>query len=419
MISVEQRASARVYWAGVQAREEQIEPEGDWNTWLIQSGRGWGKTRTGAEWIVWQAVNNPNTRWAVVAPTYSDVRDTCIEGVSGIRAVLDRYRMSGNWNRSLGEVILKNGSRIKLFSADQPERLRGPQHHGAWVDELAAWRYMEEAWNQLKFGLRLGEHPKIVATTTPKPSKFLKALQDNPTTIVTRGSTFDNAANLSGEALKELKLRYEGSRMGRQELYGELIEDVEGALWTAKNLDETRVIKAPEMERIVVGVDPAVSFTEDSDATGIITVGKGVDGEFYVLADHTIKGTPDQWARQVAIAFYAAKADHIVIEVNQGGDLNESVLRTIDPDLPIRKVHATRGKRIRAEPVSALSEQFRVHLCGYFQDLEDELTQWSPESSDSPDRLDAFVWGMTALMQGRTIPIAQRVFQTLWAIIGT
>ena len=412
MISTDTRASARVYWVGVQARPDQIEPEGEWGTWLIQSGRGWGKTRTGSEWIVWQAVNNPNTRWAVVAPTYSDVRDTCIEGVSGIRAVLDRYRMSGNWNRSLGEVILKNGSRIKLFSADQPERLRGPQHHGAWVDELAAWRYMEECWNQLKFGLRLGEHPKIVATTTPKPSKFLKMIAEDPQTVVTRGSTFDNAANLSGQALIELKLRYEGSRMGRQELYGELIEDVEGALWTAKNLEETRVLKAPEMERIVVGVDPAMSNTEDSDHTGIITVGKGVDGHFYVLADHTLKGTPDQWARQVAIAFYAAKADHIVIEINQGGDLNESVLRTVDPDLPIKKVHATRGKRIRAEPVSALSEQHRVHLVGNHQDLEDELTGWSPESADSPDRLDAFVWAMTALMQGRTIAPAAAIMTT-------
>ena len=412
MISADTRASARVYWAGVQARPDQIEPEGEWGTWLIQSGRGWGKTRTGSEWIVWQAVNNPNTRWAVVAPTYSDVRDTCIEGVSGIRAVLDRYRMSGNWNRSLGEVILKNGSRIKLFSADQPERLRGPQHHGAWVDELAAWRYMEECWNQLKFGLRLGEHPKIVATTTPKPSKFLKMIAEDPQTVVTRGSTFDNAANLSGQALIELKLRYEGSRMGRQELYGELIEDVEGALWTAKNLEETRVLKAPEMERIVVGVDPAMSNTEDSDHTGIITVGKGVDGEFYVLADHTTKGTPDQWARQAAIAFYSAKADHIIIEVNQGGDLNEAVLRTVDPDLPIRKVHATRGKRIRAEPVSALSEQHRVHLVGNHQDLEDELTGWSPESADSPDRLDAFVWAMTALMTGRTIAPAAAIMTT-------
>ena len=396
-VASEIRAASRVYWEGLHARPEQIEPPGDWSSWLILSGRGWGKTRTGAEWIVWQAVLNPDTRWAIVAPTFADARDTCVEGVSGIRAVLDRYDMAERWNRSLGEVKLKNGSRIKLFSADEPDRLRGPQHHGAWVDEMAAWRYLEETWDQLRFGLRLGDHPKTVITTTPRPRKLLRDLAAHPGTHVTRGSTFDNAANLSEAALTELRARYEGSRLGRQELFGELIEDVEGALWTQTLIDRHRVQQAPDLERIVVAIDPAVTASEDSDLTGIVTVGMA-DGHYYVLGDLSLKGSPERWARAAVEEYHAAAGDLIVAEVNNGGDMVASVLRTVDPDVPVKKVTATRGKQVRAQPVSALYEQGRVHHVGYFPELEEQLTTWTPEDAKSPDRLDALVWGVTSLM---------------------
>ena len=351
-------------------------------------------------------MNRNETRWAIVAPTFSDARDTCIEGDSGVQAILNRYRMIHRYNRSLGEIELRNGSRIKVFSADEPNRLRGPQHHGAWCDELAAWRY-SEAFDQLRMGLRLGEHPQIVATTTPRPRKFLKQIMDRPGTHITRGSTFDNKENLSGSALEEFKHLYEGTRLGRQELYGEFLEDNPGALWTMKGLDETRVKEAPELERIVVGVDPATTSGEDSDSTGIITVGKGRDGHYYILADHTLKASPDQWARQAAIAYYGAEADHIIVETNQGGDMSRSILQTVDPDLPIKGVHARQGKRIRAEPVAALSEQGKLHMVGFHSDLEEELTSWSSDSKDSPDRLDAMVHAVTGLMQGRTLQPVQ------------
>ena len=396
-VSSKTRAASRALWEGVQARPSQIEPSGDWAWWLILSGRGWGKTRTGAEWIVWQAVANPDTRWAIVAPTFADARDTCVEGVSGIRMVLDRYEMVEKWNRSLGEVRLKNNSRIKLFSADEPDRLRGPQHHGAWIDEMAAWRYMDETWDQLRFGLRLGERPQTVITTTPRPRKLIRELAADPRTYVTRGSTFDNAANLSEAALADLRARYEGSRLGRQELHGELVDDVEGALWTMAMIDAARVAENPPLERIIVAIDPAVTVSEDSDLTGIVTVGVA-NGQYYVLGDLSMKGSPEQWARAAVEEYHAAAGDLIVAEVNNGGDMVASVLRTVDPNVPVRKVTATRGKQVRAQPISALYEQGRVHHVGYFPELEEQLTTWTPDDPKSPDRLDALVWGLTSLV---------------------
>ena len=311
--------------------------------------------------------------------------------------ILNRYRMVKNWNRSLGELVLVNESRIKLFSAEEPERLRGPQHHGAWCDELAAW-VRPETWDQLQFGLRLGATPKVVVTTTPKPTPLIRQLTARANVHVTRGSTFDNARNLSPAALLQLRDRYEGTRMGRQELYGEILDDVEGALWTNALIEETRVKEAPEITRIVVAIDPAVTTGEDSDSTGIIGVGKGVDGHAYVLHDRTTRDTPAAWARRAIQLWHdMGEIGPIVGEANQGGDLIEATIRAIEPNVPYRKINAKQGKRLRAEPIAALFEQGRVHLVGTFPELEDEMTGWLPDSGYSPDRLDAMVHAIAQL----------------------
>lgn len=402
MTDDEFRAVIRVldsYFPG--SRPDQRPPEGDWLTWLIQSGRGWGKSRTGAEWLADGALSSPGTRWAIVAPTFADGRDTCIEGESGLISVLRRRRPSvkwdQHWNRSLGEFILPNGSRVKLFSSEKPDSLRGPQHHGAWCDEAAAWRNAKDTWDMMQFGLRLGARPRTVVTTTPKPVRLIRDLQDDPTTVIVRGSTFDNAANLAPTQLDRLRRLYEGTRLGRQELYGELLLDTPGALWTLANIDAARVDTAPQFKRVVVAIDPAVTSGEDSDSTGIIAAGIGFDGHVYILADRTCRTSPDGWARAAIDLYDEHEADRIVAEVNNGGDLVGTVLRTVDPTVPVRNVHASRGKRVRAEPIAALYEQGRVHHVGVFPDLEDQMTTWTPESSDSPDRLDALVWAVTDL----------------------
>lgn len=654
----------RFDWAR-HARPDQRPPDNDgWLVWLILAGRGWGKTRTGAEWIKQQALAHPGSRWAVVAPTYADARDTCIEGESGILAVLPEDRVD-TWNRSLGELVLANGSRVKLFAAEQPDRLRGPQHHGAWCvaaevpvltargdvpiadvrpgdlvatrrgwkrvlaaqrtrqaaavvtvrtasgrevrctpdhpiladnawrdagtlthgatlsacsttdhpptgtgtasagttttapaataappaspshkpsgptstapsptattsttstatrptttprtspsstaastatatpprtaasrpaplpapsrcgllapptpgsastaapptspdprtartagptaapaldavasvrpsgwadvydltvedahefyaggvlvhncDELAAWRY-PEAWDQLQFGLRLGDVPRTVVTTTPRPTTLVRDLAGRPDVHVTRGATFDNADNLSAAALAELRNRYEGTRLGRQELYGELLDDVPGALWTAATIDAARVPTLPDsgVARVVTAIDPAVTSSEDSDLTGIVTAAVSdhgwcpicgpLDGGVrhgFVVADDSTRATPDGWCRTAVAAYDRWSGDRIVGEVNNGGDLIETVLRTVDPSVPFRKVTATRGKRVRAEPVAALYEQGRIHHVGALVDLEDQLCSWTPEAPGSPDRMDALVWAITDLL---------------------
>jgi predicted phage terminase large subunit-like protein len=368
------------------------------------AGRGAGKTRTAAEWLCWEAIRQPNTRWAIVAPTYGDARDTCVEGESGVLSILRRYRVLKDWNRSLGEIVLTNGSQMKLFSADKPDRFRGPQHHGAWCDELAAYRYTD-AWDQLQFGMRLGEKPRIVVTTTPRPTSLIRALagRADGSVAVTRGSTFDNAANLAASALLELEARYAGTRLGRQELYGEILDDVEGALWTRGIIERNRLQKAPALARIVVSVDPAVTNNPDSDETGIIVLGSDTQGHGYILADYSMRGSPLDWAKKVVSVFEFHKADSILVEVNQGGDMVASVLRQIKIGLPIREVRAHVGKRLRAEPVSAMYEQGRVHHVGEFATLEDQMTTWTTDSADSPDRLDAMVQGLQDLLGTQNI----------------
>ena len=349
-------------------------------------------------------MNNPKTRWAVVAATSADITDTCFEGESGIISVLNRYGIydENSYNRTRSAYKLPNGSRIKGFSAEKPDRLRGPQHHGAWCDELAAWQY-EDSWNQLQFGLRLGLHPQVVVTTTPRPTKLIKSLLKSDSTIVTRGSSFDNAENLSKTALLEMQNRYANTRLGRQELYGEVLDDNPGALWTRARIESARIKseQLPSLIRVVVGIDPAVTSGDDSDSTGIIVAGIAADNNYYVLADETIKASPQEWATQAATAFDAWKADRIIAEVNNGGDLVLHLLSSVRPNIPVKKVTASRGKAVRAEPISALYEQGRVHHVGYFSELEEQMCEWEPGiSTKSPDRMDALVWALTELSEG-------------------
>ena len=362
------------------------------------AGRGFGKTRAGAEEFAWQLLTHDNWRGAIIAPTEADARDTCMEGESGLLGILPQGCIE-KWNRSLGELRLFNGSRVKLFSADVPERLRGPQHHIAWADELGAWRY-DEALDQLRFGLRLGVAPRLLVTTTPRPVPMLRALLAQEGVQVTRGHTFENAANLAPSALRQLKARYEGTRLGRQELYAEMVDDVPGALWSHGQLDALRVKAAPPLLRIIIAIDPAVTSGKNADSTGIIAVGLGEDKQAYVLQDATLQAAPHQWAAKAVALYESLQADLVIGEVNQGGDLVESVLRTIAPHLPYRAVRANRGKLLRAEPVAALYDQGRVHHVGLPAALEDEMARFAPGiiEQNSPDRVDALVWALTELM---------------------
>jgi phage terminase large subunit-like protein len=260
-----------------------------------------------AEWLAWQAIKNPRTRWAIVAPTFTDARDTCAEGPSGVVSILREYGVLETYNRSIGEIVLTNKSRIKLFSGQEPDRLRGPNFHGGWFDELAAFVY-PDAWNQYQFALRLGEHPQTVVTTTPRPTKLIKDLMSREAVTVVRGSTFENAANLAPSALAELRLRYEGTRLGRQELYGEIIADSEGALWNRDQLEQGRVSEAPPFARVVVAIDPAVTSGEESDETGIVVAGVTNDGHYYILEDLTLRASPDGWARVAVNAYHRHQA---------------------------------------------------------------------------------------------------------------
>jgi len=310
--------------------------------------------------------------------------------------------MVKNWNRSLGELVLVNDTRYKLFSAEEPERLRGPQHHRAWCDELAAWKY-PETWDQLMFGLRLGDHPQVVVTTTPKPTVLVKQLATSPATRLTRGSTFDNAANLAPSALAKLKEKYEGTRLGRQELEAEILGDLPGALWSMSTLDAYRK-KAADCDRVVVAVDPAASNNPDSDEHGIIVAGReGQEGR--VLEDATMQGSPTDWARRTVSLYRSWQADAVVVEVNQGGDMVKHTLLTIDPNINVIEVRASRGKHVRAEPIAALYEQGRIAHVGAFPELETQMTQMTIhgfEGVGSPDRVDALVWAMTELFPDMT-----------------
>lgn len=388
------------------ARPNQLTPEGLWNTWLILAGRGFGKTRMGSEWIREVAAQNPGCRIALIGETAADVRDVMILGDSGIIAC-DPTLTADDWSPTNRRLSWPNGTTAWAYNATEPDQLRGPQHNFAWFDELAKFRYMQETWDQGQFGLRLGDHPKAIVTTTPRPLPLIKKLVADQDTFVTRGSTFDNSGNLAKPFLKQIEDRYGGTRLGRQELNGEILGDIPGALWHRQAIDDNRIKEAPiELESVVVAVDPAASSEEGSDENGIVVVGMARDDEGYakgyVLEDATLKGTPEEWARMAVRMYRKWSADRIVAEKNNGGEMVGSVLKAVDRSIPIKLVHATRGKILRAEPISALYEQNRIHHCGQFDLLEDQMCTFSVDnirniSNGSPDRVDALVWGLTEL----------------------
>jgi phage terminase large subunit-like protein len=378
-----------------QARPKQIPPDGDeWLYFLVLAGRGFGKTKLAMEDAAWYGSTHPGERIALIAATYADARDTMVEGDSGLLACLPRSYVA-TWNRSLGELILINGTRYKLFAATEPDRLRGPQHNRCYCDELAAWEY-PETWDQMMFGLRLGERPRVIIATTPKPTPLIRKIIADPRTITTRGSTFDNAANLATSTLDQLRARYSGTRLGRQELNAEILDDVPGALWTRDMIDAARKpIRLPDMQRVVVAIDPSGARGADddgADSIGIVVAGKGVDGRGYVLADYTCKLSPDGWGRRAVEAYRKYKADRIIAERNYGGAMVEAVIRAVDPKVSYKEVVASRGKVVRAEPVAAFYEQSKVSHVGDLTALEDQMINMASDGylgDGSPDRCDA------------------------------
>jgi phage terminase large subunit-like protein len=394
---------------GFWARFDQLPPKGDWLIWLLLGGRGAGKTRAGAEWVR-AAVNGGEWdgapaigRVALVGETLADVRDVMIEGVSGILAAHPRGERP-MWQPSRRRLEWPNGAVAQAFSSEDPESLRGPQFDGAWCDELGKWRHPDETWDMLQFGLRLGERPRQTVTTTPRPIPLLKRLMSADGTIVTHAPTRANAAWLAPGFMERVVGRYAGTRLGRQELDGELIEDRTDALWQRAGIEAMRVASAPPLYRTVVAVDPPASHRKGADACGIIAAGVAADGIAYVIADETVSGArPDQWAARAVRLWRKLEADALVAEVNQGGDMVSAVIREVDAGVPVTPVRATRGKWLRAEPVAMLYAQGRVRHAGALPELEDEMCDFGPDglsAGRSPDRLDALVWAISALMLG-------------------
>jgi phage terminase large subunit-like protein len=409
-------------------RPEQQEPDGDWSTWLILAGRGFGKTRTGSEWVR-KIMCGPTPlaagrvqRLALVAETAADARDVMTEGPAGILAVHPPGHRP-KYSPSIRRLTWPNGSQATLYSAEDPEQLRGPEHEAAWSDETAKWRYAQETWDMLQFGLRGGNDPRQLVTTTPKPTPLIRELVKDPTTFLTRGSTYDNASNLAARFLQRMRDRYEGTRLGRQELAAEILDDVPGALWTRAMFDVRseqaprgagmrRGESFPAMRKLVIGVDPSGSDGSDEDNgddIGIIVAGKGFDGLLYVLDDCTCQLGPAGWGRRVAQQHSKWEADYVVAERNFGGAMVEYVIRTADRKVHTVMVSASRGKAIRAEPIAALYEQGKVRHAGTFAQLEDECINMTPQGFNgnrSPNRLDAMVWALSALEFGHEVPQA-------------
>jgi phage terminase large subunit-like protein len=388
------------------AREEQLAPPGDWRFWLFRGGRGGGKTRAGAEELRTGVEEGRYRRIALVAPTIDAGRQVMIEGPSGLLAVCPPWSRP-RYEPSRNRVTWPNGAVAILYSADAHERLRGPQHDCFWADELCAWRTPLYTWDMLLLGLRIGSHPRGVITTTPKPITLYKQLLHDPTVMSTVSSTFRNAGNLAPEFLAQIITRYQGTTLGRQELHAELIEDVDGALWRRAWIARHRLAKAPTLDRIVVAVVPAISSHADSHETGIVVAGLDTQGHVYILADLSLRASPDTWARRAIDAYHAYGAEILIAEANQGGDLVRFTLQTVDPHVDVQLTHASQGKRTRAEPVAALYEQGRVHHVGTFAELEDQLCLWDASSGDlSPDRLDALVWAVSELAVDAQPPLA-------------
>ena len=386
------------------ARSNQLAPKGYWSHWLLLAGRGFGKTRAGAEWVRGLAEGGAAKRIALVAPTLSDARAVMVEGDSGLLAIAPPWSRP-KFEPSKRTLTWSTGTVATLYGAEEAERLRGPQHHAAWCDELASWRQAEATWDNLMLGLRLGDAPRTLVTTTPKPTKLIKALVADERVTLTRGTTFDNLENLAPSFATEIIKKYEGTRTGRQELLAEILEDVPGALWQRALLERGRTTKLPDLVRIVVAVDPPASAGEKADECGIVAAGLCADGYGYVLADASVQGlSPAGWAKRAVGLYHSLSADRIIIESNQGGAMAESVLREVDPLAAISQVFASRGKYARAEPVAALYEQGRVFHGTSLPVLEDQMCAFTGErrAGESPDRVDALVWALTHLMLAPT-----------------
>ena len=387
----------------VHARPEQMAPGGDWRIWLIMAGRGFGKTRAGAEWVRAIAERDGSARIALVGASLHDVRSVMVEGESGLLGIAPWWDRP-IWYPSLRKLVWRSGAQAMLFGAAEPESLRGPQFSHGWADEIAKWPYGKAAWDNLMMAMRLGDHPRMVATTTPRPVPLVRALVSDADVAVTRGATNDNSANLPTGFMAAMERDYGGTRLGRQELNGELIQELDGGLWSRDLIERCRVKMSGDiaLDRVVVAVDPPAGT--QGDACGIVVVALGHDGRGYVLADATVNHvSPEGWARAVAAAAHAHGADRVVAEANNGGAMVASVLHAAQHDLPVKLVHASRGKVARAEPVAALYEAGRVRHAGAFPDLEDQMCGLMTGGDyagpgRSPDRADALVWGLTELM---------------------
>jgi phage terminase large subunit-like protein len=411
------------------AHENQLPPSGEgWRVWLMMAGRGFGKTRAGGEWIHRLADGKAGARVALVGATIADARSIMVEGVSGLISIARRYRRRLNWEPSLGRLTWPNGSEARLFSGDNADGLRGPEHDFAWADELAKWRLADEAWDNLQFGLRRGPRARALVTTTPRPMRLLERIKDGKWTITTTGRTRDNI-NLDERFIEIMTQTYGGSRIGRQELDGELLGEVEGALWTREMIEAARSLPlhhppdgppprgklGADFDRIVVGVDPPAGASEGSDACGIVVAGSR-DGLLYVLEDASIRGlSPEGWASRVAAAAARWETQLVVAEANNGGAMVQSVLNAADLGLKVRLVHASRGKCARAEPIAVKFETGRAFFAGQFAELEAELTGMVAGGGyegpgRSPDRADAMVWAMTVLSETRSgVPRVRRL----------
>uniref|UniRef100_UPI003BA9DFA3 DNA-packaging protein n=1 Tax=Stappia sp. TaxID=1870903 RepID=UPI003BA9DFA3 len=388
------------------AHDHQRPPPGDWRVWMLLGGRGAGKTRAGSEWLRARAGGQgPRAgRIALVGETLQDAREVMVEGVSGLLAV-HPPRDRPQWLPSRRRLEWRNGAVAQVFSSEDPDALRGPQFDLAWCDELAKWRHPQETWDMLQFALRLGDSPRQLVTTTPRPIPLVKRLLADPETRVVRAATEANAAHLARGFVSAIRARYAGTRLGRQELDGELVDDRPGALWTREMIESARAERVPELERIVIAIDPPASSGRRSDACGIVVAGLSGEGIAYVLADASMeRARPADWAARAARLWHTHEADCLVAEVNQGGEMVSAVIGGVDPGIPVKAVHASRGKLARAEPVALFYEQGRVRHAGAFPELEDEMADFGPgglSSGRSPDRLDALVWALGELLLAR------------------
>lgn len=403
-LSINDFMALRYDWSYWGRPSQQPPLDSEWVYWMMMAGRGSGKTRAGAEWVREQ--KDHCALIALVGNTIDDVRDVMIEGPAGLQAIAppgDMPRYEHNNKR----VVWPNGATANCFSAQRPDKLRGPQHEAAWCDELAAWTYPEETWDNLQFGMRLGIRPRTLITTTPRPIKLVRQIRSDPLSRVTRTSSYANRAHLAPTYVQKIIKRYEGTRLGRQEIYAELLEDVPGALWSQEVIERDRMKygeTVPPLVRVVLAIDPAMSASEDADETGIILAGKDHREHAYVLADYSGHYLPTEWARVAVTAYrtHEYPPDRIVAEINNGGEMVENTLRMVDPGLPYKGVHASRGKVVRAEPISALYEKGRVHHVGSLPQLEDQMCSfvqdWDRARDGSPDRVDALVWALTELL---------------------